>query len=804
MQHSSIALAQGRPEHGRAFSVAFFVLVFFGLLLQTSSVRAATEDRIIVRFHGGADAASTEASPLVSRFALREHKRLSQIGAEVLVLPAGADAAATVASLRADKAHVEYAEVDRLISIADAKETLADTSTSATSVGGQTTASLIPNDTYYSSEWYHPLIGSPSAWDLSTGSGVVIAVLDTGVNCTTVTDLVGKCVAGWDVVGNTSNTNDDQGHGTFVSGVAAAAGNNGKQVTGEAFGASIMPVKINQPTTGTAYYSDIINGVLWAADHGAKVVNLSFAGTADPGLAFENAAGYLRQKGAILFQAAGNSGVALTFPNYATIDLIGATDSTDTRASYSNTGAAVDMTAPGSSIYTVGKDNNVYIVSGTSFASPMAAGVAALVLSRNPSLLPWQLENILFANAHDLGAPGRDSSYGWGRVDAGQSVMSALSALPADTTAPDATGFSSWSTDSVSTVTLGWSSVYDNTGPVTLYRVYRNGVAIGTTNTLSFTDSSAPAGTDSYTVRSVDGSGLESSDSAAVSFTMSGAPTPDTTAPSVPANLSATPSATQISLSWSASTDNVGVAGYNVYRNGALLKTVTNTSYTDTAVTAGSTYSYTVQAFDAAGNSSGQSAAASATVPSAPAPDTTAPSIPTGLAATPSATQISLSWTASTDNVGVTGYNVYRNGSLLVIVSGSVVSYTDTAVTAGSTYSYTVQAFDAAGNSSGQSAAASATVPNPPVALTISGVSAAPNSSLRIAKISWSTSIPATGSVLYGTSPSSLTKTALASQLQTSQSVTLSGLSRRTTYYYQVTASASGTTVKSSVFSFRE
>ena len=188
-------------------------------------------------------------------------------------------------------------------------------------------------------------------------------------------------------------------------------------------------------------------------------------------------------------------------------------------------------------------------------------------------------------------------------------------------------------------------------------------------------------------------------------FKAAGGP-PDTTPPSVPTGLSATAvSQSQVNLSWTASTDNVGVTGYKVYRNGTQVGTTTTTSYQDTGLMADTTYSYTVAAYDAAGNVSAQSTAASATTQ---APDTTPPSVPTGLSATAvSSTQINLSWTASTDNVGVTGYDVFRNGTQ--VGTTTTTSYQDTGLMADTTYSYTVAAYDAAGNVSAQSTAASAT-----------------------------------------------------------------------------------------------
>ena len=185
---------------------------------------------------------------------------------------------------------------------------------------------------------------------------------------------------------------------------------------------------------------------------------------------------------------------------------------------------------------------------------------------------------------------------------------------------------------------------------------------------------------------------------------------PDTTPPSTPANVSAIAvSGSQINVSWAASTDNVGVAGYQVFRNSVLIKTTTALSYNDTGLAASSTYSYTVAAFDAAGNYSPQSAPVSATTLT---PDTTPPSTPASVSAIAvSSSQINVSWAASTDNVGVAGYQVFRNSVL--IKTTTALSYNDTGLAASSTYSYTVAAFDAAGNYSPQSAPVSATTLTP-------------------------------------------------------------------------------------------
>ncbi|TMH88793.1 MAG: fibronectin type III domain-containing protein, partial [Betaproteobacteria bacterium] len=217
----------------------------------------------------------------------------------------------------------------------------------------------------------------------------------------------------------------------------------------------------------------------------------------------------------------------------------------------------------------------------------------------------------------------------------------------------------------------------------------------------------SPSTTYSYTVAAFDAAGNLSAQSSPANATTP-AP-PDTTPPSVPTGLRATAvSSSQINLSWAASSDNVGVSGYRVFRDGAQIATTSATSFPNTGLSPSTTYSYTVAAFDAAGNLSAQSSPASATTPAAP--DTTPPSVPTGLRASAvSSSQINLSWAASSDNVGVSGYRVFRDGAQ--IATTSATSFPNTGLSPSTTYSYTVAAFDAAGNLSAQSSPASATTP---------------------------------------------------------------------------------------------
>lgn len=178
----------------------------------------------------------------------------------------------------------------------------------------------------------------------------------------------------------------------------------------------------------------------------------------------------------------------------------------------------------------------------------------------------------------------------------------------------------------------------------------------------------------------------------------------DTTAPTVPGNVTATvQSSTSVKLTWTASSDNVGVTGYEVYRDGVKVGTANGTSYIDSGLSVNTTYSYTVKAYDAAGNKSAASSPP-ATVKTG-APDTEAPSVPQNVSATASSSSsATITWSASSDNVAVTGYEVYRNG--VKVGTTATTSYTDTGLAASTSYSYTVKAYDAAGNLSAFSAAA--------------------------------------------------------------------------------------------------
>jgi chitodextrinase len=279
-----------------------------------------------------------------------------------------------------------------------------------------------------------------------------------------------------------------------------------------------------------------------------------------------------------------------------------------------------------------------------------------------------------------------------------------------DTTPPTTPGDLNASVLSSTQIKLTWNPATDNVG-VTNYKIYRNGNLIKTkSSTLAqqYTNSNlTPDTLYTYMVTAVDAAGNESNPAQTSATTVAAG---DTTPPSTPGNLSATSvSPTQINLNWNASSDDVGVAEYQVRRNGDLLATTNNTSFSNTNLTPDTLYSYAVIALDEAGNESNP-AAASAITPSAP--DTTPPSVPGNFDASAiSPSEINLTWTAATDDSGVTGYNVSRNNVL--IATTAATTYADASLTPDTLYTYSVTALDEAGNESNP-AAASAITPSAP------------------------------------------------------------------------------------------
>src|SRR5437773_362603 len=269
---------------------------------------------------------------------------------------------------------------------------------------------MTPNDTYYGSEWQLQTMQAPAAWDISRGAGVTVAVLDTGVD-STHPDLQGQLVPGWNFWDNNSDTSDVYGHGTMVAGTIAALSNNGSGVTSIAWNAKVMPMRISD-TTGYGSWSAMANALTWAADHGAKVANISYM--VHGSSTVQSAAQYFKSKGGVVVTSAGNTGVYDGTVASDSLLSVSATDAGDNHASWSTYGPYVDLAAPGVGIWTTTAGGGYSSVSGTSFSSPLTAGVIALMMAANPSLPPSTLVGMLESTAVDLGAQGYDQYFGYG------------------------------------------------------------------------------------------------------------------------------------------------------------------------------------------------------------------------------------------------------------------------------------------------------------------------------------------------------------------------------------------------------
>jgi hypothetical protein len=304
--------------------------------------------------------------------------------------------------------------------------------------------SEIPNDKYYGLQWYLQKISAPEAWDITLGQrNVVVAVLDTGVD-PNHPDLSAKLFGGYNTYDDSTNVTDDCGHGTMVAGAVAAATNNSLGIAAIGWQTRILPIKVNNPGTGYSSYSLLAKGLTYAADKGAKVASMSwqiFNGTA-----LKIAAKYFVDKGGLVVAAAGNTGKYEDYMDNPYIISVAATNSSDGLAPFSSYGPYVDVSAPGDGIFTTisGTQATSYdyaygYASGTSLSTPITAGLAALILSANPSLAPNQVEQILESTAVDLGDPGYDTEYGWGRINASKALEAASTPPPGDSTPPTVT-----------------------------------------------------------------------------------------------------------------------------------------------------------------------------------------------------------------------------------------------------------------------------------------------------------------------------------------------------------------------------
>ena len=383
-------------------------------------------DEILVKFKPGVDAAAI--ANINATLGATYKATITSVDVQILTVPAG-QVLTKVEDYRAN-ANVVYAEPNF---IAYAFDSMASNS-----------AAMTPNDPLFSQQWDLAKMQLAQAWDLATGSGVVVAVVDTGADASHP-DLAGQLVAGYNFVGNNSNTTDDNGHGTHVAGTVAALTNNGLGVAGIAYNAKVMPVKVLD-STGAGSYTAIINGITYAADHGARVINMSLGGYSYSA-SLQEAVNYAWNRGVVIVAAAGNDNTSS--PSYPAacqnVIAVAATDQNDNKASFSNYGAHISVAAPGVSILSTVRGGSYAAWNGTSMASPHVAGLAALVISQSPSRTNAQVRQIMEQSADDKGTSGWDKYFGWGRVNAyralaGSAVPTPTSSGPTPTSTPTVPG----------------------------------------------------------------------------------------------------------------------------------------------------------------------------------------------------------------------------------------------------------------------------------------------------------------------------------------------------------------------------
>ncbi len=268
-------------------------------------------------------------------------------------------------------------------------------------------------------------VKAPLAWPKLTSvtSKILLAVCDTGVESTHSDlqenlrkdlgyDIYNNTAVGWDVVQNP--------HGTMVSGTIAATTNNDTGTRGIATKVEIMPLKISFDSTGSSYLSTMATCIKYAADKGAKVVNVSYSGLASRTI--QDAASYAMSKNTNVVFAMGNENKVLTNNNNSNIIAVMATDSNNSKAYFSNTGKPVDLAAPGVGILTTTTGNGYATVSGTSFSSPISAGIIAMARAKDPSLTASSVVDNLKTYTNDLGSAGYDTTFGHGLIDADKTV----------------------------------------------------------------------------------------------------------------------------------------------------------------------------------------------------------------------------------------------------------------------------------------------------------------------------------------------------------------------------------------------
>jgi thermitase len=391
------------------------VTLAVALVLVPASVAVAAppSDTVIVKFKDGTSAAQ-RSDALQGADVDRTVGTIPVVGARVV--RAEDSASATAGALNDDPA-VDYAEVNRRMH-----------------------AAVVPNDPLFARQWALQVINAPAAWDaralagFPSGGGPVVGIVDSGVR-TTHQDLQGAiagCLSATTTDAGSSVSDggceDQNGHGTNVTGTIVARAGNGIGTAGLAFNSTAIMCKALD-ANNVGLMSDISACIVALRDRGARIVNLSLVGPPSETLYRAVAYAYDGGNGALVVAASGNDGTTnVNYPaGYAEAMSVAATDSTDSHPAFSTSNDDVEISAPGVGIigpYNA-SDSSYAIFTGTSMAAPHVSGLAALLASVNPSLNAAGLRSVIESSAVDLGAPGPDPVFGSGRIDVARAVAAA-------------------------------------------------------------------------------------------------------------------------------------------------------------------------------------------------------------------------------------------------------------------------------------------------------------------------------------------------------------------------------------------
>lgn len=406
----AFAATSGQLDSGRSGA--------FSNPTQTMGARDYKTEQVIFRTNKGSDNAK-----ILKKYNLKVLRRNTSLGYILAQTPKGFAVEKLVQRLN-NEGSIDYAQPNYTY------KPLAQVAAQV-KAPANTPRSVKPNDAQYGRQWALQKINAEQGWAVAKpANSVIIAILDTGVDVNHP-DLKGRVVPGINTVNPLKSARDDEGHGTHVAGIAGAITNNGIGVAGIS-GARIMPVKVFDGEGGSDI--SIADGIIWAADHGAKVMNMSF-GSFYRSQVLNQAIAYAYQKGVVMVAAAGNwASEELSSPaTISQVIAVSATDRNDELAKFSSFGPEIDIAAPGDKIYSTlwdpYKGSTYAEMSGTSMASPMVAGLAAMLLAKNPKLSNDDVRQIIEASAQDLGEPGWDPKFGHGRIDMYKALTLSLSSI---------------------------------------------------------------------------------------------------------------------------------------------------------------------------------------------------------------------------------------------------------------------------------------------------------------------------------------------------------------------------------------